>query len=387
MIESFLALTLVATPAAQKAAFAKDLTSFFSDVDKHCPFLRTKGIKSDWETKKKQLRKRVKKCRTEADLFDLIREAALTLRDGHLAFPNLGVKPNKIEPEFWPGVVFLPATKKRVVIIAAPRTHQSALKPGMVVTKINGKPARKYFEERGKDTWKSGGWFSSPQRATFFEYRRGLRGKRGAKFTLELLDGKKKRKRTIRAEYEVRNWIRSYNPPEGLQREGEAVYHTSLGNVGYMWLRKMSDGIAQEFAKALAAHSRVQSWIIDLRANTGGRYSSSLTKQLREIRKPIIALIDGGTVSAGETFARDLVTLGRAKLYGSRTAGSSGKKRVWKSANGKIAVRYTYRSFTGLKKPIEFHGIEPDIAVEAVPEEVAAGKNSAIERALERLTK
>ncbi len=77
-----------------------------------------------------------------------------------------------------------------------------------------------------------------------------------------------------------------------------------------------------------------------------------------------------------------------ARLFGETTAGSSSAKRQWSFPSGSATLTLSVRGRAGTDgKTIEFHGVAPDEVVEAVPEEVQAGKNSAILRAEEYLSK
>jgi C-terminal processing protease CtpA/Prc len=94
----------------------------------------------------------------------------------------------------------------------------------------------------------------------------------------------------------------------------------------------------------------------------------------------VACIVDAGCVSAGETFARDLHNICKARVYGATTAGSSSSKKVFELPSGIASIRYSVRSRGGIGgKPIEFHGIEPHVPLEAIPEIVAEGKNSEIE--------
>jgi C-terminal processing protease CtpA/Prc len=89
-------------------------------------------------------------------------------------------------------------------------------------------------------------------------------------------------------------------------------------------------------------------------------------------------------MSAGETFARDLQREAGARLFGENTAGASSSKRSWTFPSGIATVTFSTRSrWRNDGQPIEFNGIDPDMLVEAVPEEVQQGVNSAIRRAQE----
>ncbi len=76
----------------------------------------------------------------------------------------------------------------------------------------------------------------------------------------------------------------------------------------------------------------------------------------------------------------------KVRVFGSATAGSSSAKKQWKFPSGMATVMFSIRGRQGEKgKTIEFYGMKPDVAVEAVPEEVVDGRNSEILRAQEFL--
>jgi C-terminal processing protease CtpA/Prc len=151
---------------------------------------------------------------------------------------------------------------------------------------------------------------------------------------------------------------------------------------GYIYLRSVGNETAQGLRQALAAHPDAKGWIIDLRGNGGGGYDTNLLAALKALPRPVVALIDAGCISAGETLARDLAQLAGARLMGSRTAGASSSKRQWQFPSGIASVTFSTRSrWRGDGQPIEFNGITPDEEIEAVPEEVAQGLNSEILRA------
>ena len=77
-----------------------------------------------------------------------------------------------------------PGNHKSYMISVWPKDYMLINTP----IKVDGKPAREVMEERGAETWKKGGFFSSPQRAIFFEYRLPFTGKRGDKHVIEILE-------------------------------------------------------------------------------------------------------------------------------------------------------------------------------------------------------
>jgi C-terminal processing protease CtpA/Prc len=149
-----------------------------------------------------------------------------------------------------------------------------------------------------------------------------------------------------------------------------------------MYIRRVDNDTEPGLKEALAKVPDAKGWVVDLCGNGGGGYENSLVEAVKAMPRPVAVVIDEGCISAGETLARDLAKGAGARLFGSKTAGSSTAKQHWTFPSGIASVTLSVRSRWRLdNKPIEFNGIDPDEPVEAVPEEVARGLNSAICRA------
>src|SRR6187455_3265703 len=111
---------LAVAPAAAQAAAGKtrvaDLDAFFAEIDKTYPFLDVKGIRKDWDKLKLDLRKRVAAAKTDEAFVLLVVDAIKCLRDGLATITETKVKLPP-QPEYGPGVSFLPATADRVVVM------------------------------------------------------------------------------------------------------------------------------------------------------------------------------------------------------------------------------------------------------------------------------
>ncbi|MDJ0976156.1 MAG: S41 family peptidase [Planctomycetota bacterium] len=381
-----LLVVLAATAGAEakgKTKYKDEFEAFRKHVDKTYPFFDLKGIRKDWKKAKKTLAKRAAKCKSDGDFVLVVADAIKVLRDGHMRMEvKEGVEVDW--PSYWhSGLALAPADGGKVVVLAAPPGRETTLPPGTVVTKIDGKPARKHLDKLAAAKWDEGGGFSSPQRARFFTYRTALVGEKGEKHTLTYLDGKRSKEVTLRNQHELRNWMRAYNQPQGMTQGGKSLWHTRLeSGVGYMWWRRIDGSIQSGIAAALEACPKTKGWILDLRANTGGGYNNALIEQIKQIPKPVAVIIDAGCISAGETMIRDLVNIHDARVFGTTSAGSSSSKEAWSFPSGIAKVIYSTRTRTGLDgKGIEFNGITPHEVVEPVPEEVRAGKNTEILRA------
>lgn len=380
-----LAIMLALAAASAHSVYQKDMEAWVRQVDAECPFLTLKGITADWEQAKPELMRRARACQADDEFVLIVVDAIQVLRDGHLGISEAKVKPFTLPERYYPGASFLPATEGRIVVMYAPTGVAKTLTTGTVVTKIDGVDARHFLEQRRVEAWNAGGFFSSPQRARLYEYRLALRGEQGEKHTIDYLDGDKERSVTLTSETAARGWPHTYNLPDGLKRAGRSSYYAKLADeVGYMYLRRVDASVPKGIETALKAYRQLRGWIVDLRGNGGGGYDQALIDRIKSFPRPVAVLIDAGCISAGETLARDFRRYADARLFGSTSGGSSSSKRTWSFPSCIASIQFPVRSrWRSDGKPIEFNGIDPDVEVEAVPEELRAGKNSAILRAHE----
>jgi hypothetical protein len=366
-----------------------DLAAFLNEVDKTYPYFDLKGIRGDWVDAKRRLTERVKTCGSDAEFLGIVVEAIRCLRDAHMGLSNTKAAVPELAPQYYPGLSFMPATQGRVVVMWAADAHASKLRPGTLITRIDGQAARAFLEARAKAAW--GGdspyFLSSPQRARLFAYRLPLAGQRVETHTLHYLAEGKEQELSVTCDIQARGWSHQYNMPRNLKSASRALaYGTLPSGAGYMYLRYVRAETEPGIRAALAACPEAKGWVIDLRGNGGGGYDNSLISLLKTLPRPVAVLLDAGCMSAGETLARDLAQNAGAHLLGARTAGASSSKRQWTFPSGIASVTFSTRSRTGLRnQPIEFNGIPPDVELEAVPEEVAQGVNSEIRRAEEYL--
>ena len=379
-------LAATAATAQGQSVHETDLAAFFQEVDATYPFFDLKANREDWEQAKQRLSAEVKHCSSDSAFLGLVIEAIRVLHDSHmwLSGAKAGIPPRP--KQYYPGVSFLPATKGRVAVMCGPEKHAGELKTGTVVTKIDGVHARRLLEERAREAWATS-FASSHQRTRLYEFRIPLKGARGDTHTLTFLQDGQERELVVTCDVEAGGWPHTYNMPADLTRVGRSFFHTRLpSGAGYAWLRRVDDSAVPGFQQALAACPDVMGWIVDLRGNGGGGYDNGLIEQIKAIPRPVAVLIDAGCMSAGETLARDLRRYAQARLFGSPTAGASSSKRTWSFPSGIASVTFSTRSrWRADGQPIEFNGIQPDVEVEADPDEAAQGLNSAILRAEEYL--
>jgi carboxyl-terminal processing protease len=100
---------------------------------------------------------------------------------------------------------------------------------------------------------------------------------------------------------------------------------------------------------------------------------------------PLAVLIDGLTASAAEFLSGGLQDLGRARLFGARTAGFSGQGSLLKLPNGDIFMHMTAQHVRADGTDVEGNGVEPDVEARPTRESLLEGRDAALDAALEWL--
>ena len=100
---------------------------------------------------------------------------------------------------------------------------------------------------------------------------------------------------------------------------------------------------------------------------------------------PLVVLVDGGSASASEIVAGALQDHGRAVLIGEKTFGKGSVQLAHELSNGAELRVTVARWFTPNDRAIHGQGLEPDILVEITQEDVEAGRDPQLERAVEYL--
>jgi hypothetical protein len=362
--------------------YQNDLQAFFNEIDKTYPFFDLKNIREDWNQAKERLTIQIRKCNSDSEFMRIVLDATRCLRDSHVRIINNSVDIPWPAPEYYPLIGFMPAQGNTVVIMMSPPGREDSLPVGTVVKSIDGVDAREYLDGRAKETWEAGG-HPSPQRARLFAYRIPLKGAKGTKHKIVVQRQDEEEEIVLECTKEARGWPHTYNLPAKKVRVGRSFYYTKLpSGVGYMYLRRVDSSVTQGIPKAVKTHPDVRGWIVDLRGNGGGGYGSELIQMIKALRRPVAGLIDAGCMSAGETLARDLRRNAGARLFGSKTAGSSSSKRSWQFPSGIASVIIPTRShWRADRKPIEYNGIEPDEKIEAFSGDLLKGLNTGILRA------
>jgi carboxyl-terminal processing protease len=183
------------------------------------------------------------------------------------------------------------------------------------------------------------------------------------------------------------------------------------GGAGYIKFNEFLDPatIMPKFEAALKQFARAPGVVLDLRGNPGGIgimamgiagfFIEEQGKQLGEMKmrdatlkfvifpRPetfagkLAILIDEGSASTTEILAGGLQDLGRARIFGTRSAGAALPSDIVRLPNGD-GFQYAQASYTSEKgKVLEGAGVTPDVEVRQTQEALLAGRDLVIEAA------
>ncbi len=185
-------------------------------------------------------------------------------------------------------------------------------------------------------------------------------------------------------------------PIEGIN-DNESIGFTTLGDgIGYIYVRRIDEQLTKRLDQAVEklAPKMSRGLILDVRGNTGGGFNSSIAfgnfeldeksgrPRSQRFTGPIAMLLDERCISAGEGWASWFIANKRARTFGSATAGASSRKEDYPLINGSYVARIPVKAYTGsLDRPIELKGLEPDVPVRCNAKDLAAGKDTVLEKA------
>jgi carboxyl-terminal processing protease len=202
-------------------------------------------------------------------------------------------------------------------------------------------------------------------------------------------------------------------PPEYIWSE----WRRARPDVGYVRFNMFMDpeGLAATIAEAVKGCSDCKGFVIDVRGNPGGlgalamgvagwftdRSGTQLgTTYLRGLplkfvifprpepfRGPLAVLVDGGSASTAEILAGGLKDIGRARIFGTRTAGAALPSVIERLPNGD-GFQYAIANYISQGgKPLEGIGVTPDVEVRPTRRQLIDGKDPALDAAADWIQK
>ncbi|MDH7499543.1 MAG: S41 family peptidase, partial [candidate division NC10 bacterium] len=229
-----------------------------------------------------------------------------------------------------------------------------------------------------------------------------MRGPRGTKVTLTILRGESQNPQEITLVREVIRVksVRAKELEDGIQ---------------YIRVASFQERTSDDLQKALSeAYDRgMKGLILDLRNNPGGLldqaiqvadqflekgklivYTQGRTEerheyrarsgQKKDIRYPIVVLINGGSASASEIVAGALQDWKRAVILGTPSFGKGSVQTIMELEDHSALRLTTAKYFTPQGKTIQGKGITPDIIVEAAKVEAEVGAKPSRQREMEQ---
>ena len=217
--------------------------------------------------------------------------------------------------------------------------------------------------------------------------------------------------RTIAVDEDSFAELRKLVRDEWMETNREMVDQLSDGRCGYLNIEKMNFASLRQFEKEIyACGFGKDGLVIDVRNNPGGLISDHLISILCHPRhaltvprggeasyqqgylpsaawfKPIVVLCNGYSSSNSEIFCHAIQTLKRGKIVGvptQRAVISTSAKKVLDVGQMRVPHRGWFRLPDGLD--MELQPCVPDVLVEVDPEDIPAGRDPQLERAVQEL--
>lgn len=402
-----LALALAAAPVLAgdaSSVYRKDVQFLLDELEKRAGhFFERKKV--DWKAVRARFTKEVATVADDAAHVRLCARLMARLEDGHAGIVESKVAAPSAEKK---GVGLSLAVQGKTVLIKDcwGLARQGGLKSGWEVRSIDGTPALQWLDRRVAALRDLRG-YSTDHAALFSACHHGMADAPGTRFAFELRrpDGGTL-SRTLTCGTGGGNGvpIGPIHAPADLKNVGRQGWAPLGKKLGYIHLRDVPGELPRQIDEMMAGLGRIEGLVLDLRANGGGGvdHAEVFARFLPNgaslgnhrgvspagFGGAIVVIVDGGTVSAGETIAGMFQEEGRARLIGpSPTAGMSGSKETLAVPSGLLTVRFTVRSHrAGRGRPeIEGVGVAPDELVAFDGKAMEAGVDPFIRRATELL--
>lgn len=238
-----------------------------------------------------------------------------------------------------------------------------------------------------------------------------LSGEPGSRVRVEFLDG---------AGRQVMKQIERIDPPGSVSRFGylppmHVWFKTRrvANGIGYIAFNLFLDPahVMPEFGDALQSCADCAGVIIDLRGNPGGigvmamgmagwfidkpdqrlgtmhmrqaPLKFTVNPRLPTYRGAVAILVDGCSASTSEIFAEGMKDLGRARIFGARTAGAALPSAIDRLPNGDGFQHALADYVSESGKLLEGAGVIPDVQVKLTREALVAGRDAVLDAAIE----
>jgi carboxyl-terminal processing protease len=98
---------------------------------------------------------------------------------------------------------------------------------------------------------------------------------------------------------------------------------------------------------------------------------------------PVAILVDGLSASTSEIFAGGMKDVGRARVFGTRTAGAALPSIIERLPNGD-GFQYAHANYISASgATLEGQGVTPDVEIEPTRDDLMAGRDPVLQAAIE----
>jgi len=366
----------------------------------------------DWQAIHAEFYPRIVDAKSDEEAVAIMREMLGRLKQTHFGiFP--AVVYNDVEGEGGgdgsPGIEVRVLDGKAVVTDIDPGSSadRAGVKRGWIVVSANAKPLEPVIQKLKSDP-------EIHELALERAVHSRLTGPVGDSIRITFLDGANAQvTRDLELRPERGQMARYGNlPPMHVFFETKKI-----GNTGYVRFNMFLDlvRVMGSFADAVQGCMTCDGLIVDLRGNPGGIGGMAMgmagwlvdkpdqrlgTMYMRDatlnfvinpradvFQGPVAVLVDGSSASTSEIFAEGLKDLGRARVFGTKTAAAALPSIFERLPNGDGFQYATANYISAGGKPLEGIGVTPDVEVKLTREGLLAGHDAVVDAALEWIRK
>jgi carboxyl-terminal processing protease len=406
LIASLSAQPLSPNKKSQIASFEKVWTTI---RDKHWQ-KNPAGL--DWQAIHAEFYPRILSAKSDDEAVAVMREMLGRLKQTHFGIFPAAVY-NDVEGEGGgdgsPGIDTRVLDGKAIVTDLDPASsaERAGIKRGWVVESVNGKPLAPVIQKLKADP-------EIHELALERAVHARLTGMIGDTISVVFLDGLNRPvTRDLELGQERGQAARFGNlPPMHVFFESK-----KFGKTGYVRFNMFLDlvRVMNSFGEAVEECMQCDGMIVDLRGNPGGIGGMAMgmagwlvdnpnqrlgTMYLRDatlnfvinprsgvFAGPVAVLVDGSSASTSEIFAEGLKDLGRARVFGTKTAAAALPSVFERLPNGDGFQYATANYISEGGKPLEGIGVTPDVEVKLTREGLLAGHDAVLDAALEWIKK
>jgi len=367
----------------------------------------------DWSAVRDSLRPRVDHAGSRGEARAAMERMISLLGQSHFqiipapVLRALGQEPGEGTPGGSPGLDARVVDGRAVVVAVEPGSPADSLgvRPGWEIARVGAEDLAPLLHEVG-ERQRNLSWKEADLAAVVLSR---IEGRIGDTISVRFRDG---RARPVDCELRLtgkKGWLAQIGPVSNVRVWLES--RRLPGDVGCIAFNLFLDParLMPAFESALRSLRDARGIVIDVRGNQGGMIPIAMgmagwlvdrdhlhlgtfrfrdgelravvNRRVPAYEGPVAVLVDGLSLSCAEAFAGGLQDLGRARVFGSRTAGMVLHSAIERLPNGD-AFQYVFASYRSAKGTLlEGRGVVPDVTVPLTREALLRGEDPALQAA------